>query len=163
MNADFQEIISLTQLGLEFTTSTSDIAIQIPGLTNNLKCLQVTELKIGIDPADVGANFDWITLEIVSPQGGITPASGGKLHTVPELRDAGTRLYKNYNDDHLVLLKLNAKLATMSSKPIVLRIRKADGSLLAKTFVYLRMDLVEENPIPRPYFELPDVDRFQAL
>ena len=160
---DFEEIISLSRLNYEFSGTTSDVIVQIPGLTNNLKCLQLTELKIGIDAADVGSNFDWITLEIVSPGGGIMPAAGGKLVTVPELNAAGTRLYKNYNDDHLILLKLNAKTATMSSKPITVRIRKSDGTLLAKTFLYLRMDLVEENPIPSPYFEPLDTDRFQAL
>lgn len=158
---DFQEVIVLLELGKDFLNTTDDIEFNIPGLTNDMKRLELKELKIGIDAADVGSNVNWITLEIVSPGKGLIPSAGSKLVTVPALEGGGTLLYRQYHHDNLVLFKLNSNLATQTSKPIKIRILKADQSRLAKTFVYLRMGLFEARAYD-PYLIPLSVSRFQA-
>lgn len=159
---DFQEIIVVQRLNYEFVNPTDDLLIQIPGLTNDLKRLELKELKIGIDASDVGSDTSWIYLDIKSPTGGLQVASGGKIATVPALEAAGTVLYRQYHHDNLVLLKLNCKQATMSSRPIHLRILRADQNPLAKTYVYLRLGLFEARNYD-PYLRPLPIDRFQAL
>lgn len=159
---DFQEIIVLQRLGFEYLNATDDLEIQIPGLTNDLQRLELKELKIGINAVDVGSNTDWITLDIKSPTGGLVPASGSKIITVPALEGGGTKLYRQYHHDNLILFKLNCKQATQSSRPIRLQIRKPDGDPLAKDFVYLRMGLFEAHNY-EPYLKPLDVHRFQAM
>lgn len=159
---DFQEVIVLQRLGLEFVNATDELEIQIPGLTSDLSRLELKELKIGINAADVGSNTDWITLHIKSPTGGLIPASGSKILTVPALEGGGTKLYRQYHHDNLILLKLNCKQATQTSRPIRLSILKPSGDRLAKDFVYLRMGLFEAGNFA-PYMKPLDVDRFQAL
>jgi len=157
-----QEIIVLERQGREYSGVTSDLEIFIPGMTNDLYSLELKELKIGVNVADVGSDLSWITFQVISPQGGITPCSGNNLHTVPASEVGGTVLYRQYHHDNLVLLKLIAKQATLSSRPIKLRILKPDGSRLAKDYVYLRMGLADAGHL-EPYQELPNVARFQAL
>lgn len=159
---DFEEIIVVQRLGIEYATPTSELQIQIPGLTNGLQRLELKELKIGINAADVGSNTDWIYLDIKAPRGGLIPASGSKLATVPVLEAAGTVLYRQYHHDNLILLKLNCKQATQSSRPVNLRILKADGSPLQIDFLYLRMGLFETKDVGKYLEELP-VHRFQAM
>ncbi len=159
---DFEEIIVLQRLGLEFETTTSDLEIQIPGLTTDLKRLELKELKIGINASDVGSNTDWIYLDIKSPGGGLQVVSGNKIVTVPALELGGTVLYRQYHHDNLILLKLNCKQSTTSSRPIHVRILKADQTPLAKDFVYLRMGLFESHHLD-PYLLPLNTERFQAL
>ena len=124
--------------------------------------MELKELKIGINVADVGSNTDWIYLDIKSPGGGLEVASGRKLATVPALEAAGTVLYRQYHHDNLVLLKLNCKQATQTSRPIHLRVLKPDQTPLAKNYVYLRLGLFEAQNFD-PYLRPLPVDRFQAL
>lgn len=159
---DSEEIIVIQRLGLEYVSPTDLLEIQIPGLTNDLKRLELKELKIGINAVDVGSNTNWIYLDIHSPTGGLVPSSGSKLATVPALENAGTTLYRQYHHDNLVLLKLNCKQATQTSRPIHLRILKATGDPLAIDYLYLRMSLVEAHNYD-PYLVPLSVPRFQAL
>lgn len=159
---DFEEIIIVQRLGFEFAGVRDDLEIQIPGLTNDLKRLELKELKIGINAADVGSDTSFIYLDIKSPGGGLQVASGSKLATVPALEAAGTVLYRQYHHDNLVLLKLNCKQATQSSRPIHLRILRADQVPLAKDYVYLRMGLYEAHNFD-PYLRPLATDRFQAM
>jgi len=158
---DFEEIIVLLREGLEYSGVSSDITFEIPGLTNDLKRLVLKELKIGVNVADVGSDLSWITIKILSPGGGVTPSSGTDLVTVPAVEAGGSVLYRQYHHDNLVLLKLNAQKATQTSRPIKIRINKADGSKLAKDYVYLRMGLFEAKDFA-PYMVPLNVARFQA-
>ncbi len=159
---DFEEIIVLQRVGVEYANATDDLLIQIPGLTTDLKRLELKELKIGINAADVGSNTNWITFEIKSPGGGLQVASGNKIVTVQALEAAGTILYRQYHHDNLILLKLNTKQATCSSRPIHLRILTATKDPLPITYLYLRMNLTETRELD-PYLVPLSVSRFQAL
>lgn len=159
---DFEEVIVLLKIGRDFIAPTEELSVNIPGLTADLKRLELKELKIGINSADVGADVSWITLDIKGPGGGLLPTSGSALHTVPALEGGGTVLYRQYHHDNLVLLKLNALNATTSGKPIKIRILKADGTRLAVDYVYLRMGLFEAHNYT-PYMQPLDVHRFQAF
>lgn len=159
---EFEEVIVVQRVGFEFDTPTSILEIQIPGQTQDLKRLELKELKIGINAASVGTNTSWITLDIKGPGGGLIPSAGQKLATVPALDAAGLTLYRQYHHDNLVLLKLNCKQATMSSKSFRLQILQAAGLPLAIDYIYLRMGLFEAKNFA-PYLQPLDVNRFQAL
>lgn len=159
---DFEEIIVLQRLGLEYDNVRDDLMIQIPGLTTDLKRLELKEMKIGINAVDVGSNTSWITFDIKSPGGGLQVASGNKIVTVPVLEAGGTILYRQYHHDNLVLFKLNCKQSTTSSRPIHVRILRADQVPLAKDYVYLRFGLFESHQLD-PYSHPLPTDRFQAL
>lgn len=159
---NLEEIITVQRIGKEFVNPTDSLEIQIPGLTNGLVQLDVKELKIGIDASGVGSDTSWIYLEIKSPNGGLIPAAGTQIATVPALDGGGTTLYRQYHHDNLILLKLNTKQATCSSRPIHLRILTATKDPLPITYLYLRMNLTETRELD-PYLVPLSVSRFQAL
>ena len=159
---DFREVIVLKRVGIDYDTATSVIDIQLPGLTQDLERLELKELKIGINAASVGTNTSWITLDIKSPGGGLVPTAGQRLVTVPALDAAGLTLYRQYHHDNLVLLKLNCKQATMSSKSFRIQVLQAADLPLAIDYIYLRMGLFEAQNFD-PYLKPLNVARFQAL
>ena len=159
-----KDIIVAQKVGRDFTTTTSDLEIQIPGLTSDLEKLELKELKVVVNAAAVaGLDPSYITLEIISPTGGLSPPSGNKLDTVPQVQVTGTQtaMYRQYQHP-LVLLELNAIQATMKTKSIKLRILDSSGVALPKDFVYLRLDLQEAENYG-PYLQPLPVARFQAL
>lgn len=174
---DFEEIIVLRR---DFVLPTDPIRFDIPGQTVNLKRLELKELKIQLDAGVVLTDVPYIELEILSPSGGLVPASGGKLILTPSIQTVGgvNYLYAQYRGNNVILLKQNSAKTTLASKPITFQLRRPDQSILAKVFVYLRMGLVEgdygtdfayselgraQSKFPLEFLALPHPDRFQAL
>lgn len=151
-----KDIISLTP---SFVNTTDDVEIQLPGLTSFLACLEIKEIKIGVNAADAAANLDWITLEIVSPYSGLETPSGRNIHIVPNYDTTTSDLYRQYHSDNVVILAMNSIQQTAQSKILKLRIKKADGTRLQKNFVYLRFKLKESEGV---YTTDPDRDQFRA-
>ena len=159
-----KDIIVAQRVGIEYPDIRSDLDIQIPGLTSDMEKLEIKELKIVVNAADVaGLDPAFIILEILSPTGGLVPPSGSRLFTVPgvTVTNGQTALYRQYQHP-MVLLELNSIQATMKTKSIKLRILNSAGVALAKDFVYLRLDLQEAENYD-PYLQPLPVARFQAL
>ena len=160
-----KDIIVALKLGRDFASARDILDIQIPGLTSDLEKLELKELKVVVNAADVaGLDPTSIILDVLSPTGGLSPPSGSRLETVPGVTVTGTQtaFYRQYQHP-LVLLELNAQQATMKTKSIRLNILDSSGTVsLAKDFVYLRLDLPEAENYP-PYLHPLPVARFQAL
>lgn len=160
------ELIVFKQLGPDFVQTTDSVEIQLPGLTNDMHTLELRELKIGIAAPDVASlDLEWLTIQIRCPQNGLLTPNGDKIVVVPEMIGAGTILFKEFHKNNVVLLGLNTKNPTQSSRPLTLQFLKGSGQALAKRYVYLRLGLLQAghskqfDPHP-PGF---DNDRFQAL
>jgi len=160
------ELIILKKLGTDFDQTTDSLQIQLPGLTNDMHTLELRELKIGIAAPDVGSlDLEWLTIQVKCPQNGLLTPNGEKIVVVPEMIGAGTILFKEFHKNNVVLLGLNTKNATQSSRPLTLQFLKASDQALAKRYVYLRLGLLQAG-----HMKLSDLhpggfdnDRFQAL
>ena len=150
------DVISLTP---SFVNTTDDLEIQLPGLTSFMTCLEIKEIKVGVNAADAAANLDWITLEILGPYSGMETPSGRNIHIVPNYDATTTSLYRQYHHDNVVILCMNARQQTAQSKTLRIRIKKADGTKLSKDYTYLRFKYVEVEGVST---NAPDNDRFRA-
>ena len=59
---DFQEIIVLQRLGLEYLNPTDDLEIQIPGLTNDMKRLELNLKEGELNYTDNIITITWFYL-----------------------------------------------------------------------------------------------------
>lgn len=161
---DYEEIIVTQTLGVEFTNATDTLSFYLPGLTNGMKKLELLEMKIWLEAPDIGStDVQWTTLDIKSPLGGVTTPNGGKIKVIPALVEAGTALFKEFHKNNVVLLKLNCKNTTESSKLLTIGFLKTTNLPLAKNRVYLRLGLWGTRTEPPEYLLQPlDWDRFQA-
>lgn len=160
------ELISHQIQGIDFDQTTDEVIIQLPGLTNDMYCLELRELKIGIAAPDVGSpDLEWVTIKISCPKAGLFTPNGDKIVIVPELLGGGTFLFKEFHKNNVDLLKLNTKNATSSSRPLKLQFLKATNNLpLAKRYVYLRFGLRQANHSTLiDYQGALNQDRFQAF
>lgn len=160
------ELIVLLKQGIDFDQTTDAVQIQLPGLTNDMHTLELRELKIGISAPDVGSlDLEWLTIKIRCPSNGLLTPNGDEIVVVPEMIGAGTVLFKEFHKNNIVLLGLNTKNPTQSSRPLILQFLKGSDLALAKRYVYLRFGLLQAGHSTRfdpnpPGF---DNDRFQAL
>lgn len=164
-NPDYDEIIITQTLGQDFVTNTDRLTISLPGLTNGMKKLELLEIKIWLDAGDVSTtDAQWTTIDIRCPRGGLLTPNGNQIKVIPALIETGTALFKEFHKNNVVLLKLNTKNTTESSKQLSLQFLKTTNQPLQKTRVYLRLGLTGTRTQPPDYLlQLPDPDRFQAL
>lgn len=157
------ELIFIKKLTQDFDQTTDPVVIQLPGLTNDMKCLELREIKIGVAAPDVAsADLEWLTIQVKCPQNGLLTPNGEKITIVPELIAAGTILFKEFHKNNVVMLNLNTKNATQSSRPLTLQFLKGTDQALAKRYVYLRLGLLQANHMSLSDRPL-DQDRFQAF
>jgi len=116
----------------------ADVQFRLPSTTSYLVKLSLVELAIRINAADVGNNTDTTTLELINPITGLVTCNGNSIVTVPNLDITGTKLYRQYQAAHLVLLKKHTQKSTEKDLPVTIRIRKGDGTVLLKDSVYMR-------------------------
>lgn len=164
LDPDYDEIIVTQTLGVDFVNPTDKLAFYLPGLTNGMKKLELLEMKIWLEAPDIGSpDVQWTTLDIKSPLGGVTTPNGAQIKVIPELIEAGTALFKEFHKNNVVLLKLNCKNTTETSKLLTIGFQKTTNLPLAKNRVYLRLGLLGSRTEPPDYLRQPlDWDRFQA-
>lgn len=176
---EFEEIIVLRK---DFPSPTDFVQFDLPGQTANLQRLELKELKIQLDAGVVLTDVPYIELDIFNASGGLVPASRPLILT-PSIQTVGgvNYLYAQYRGNNVILLKQNSRKTTLASRPIKLQLRRPDGAILAKVFVYLRMGLFENQSesqlsffehgeqnirpglLPLEFRDLPHQDRFAAL
>jgi len=162
----WQELILLKKHVVDFENTTDPVVFELPGLTNDMKVLELREIKIGVAAPDVASpDLEWLGIEIMSPKGGLLTPNGNVITIVPEFISAGTILFKEFHKNNVVLLELNTKNATQYSCSLKLQFLKGSNQALAKRYVYLRLGLRQANHMSlyAPRSGYPDDDRFQAL
>lgn len=159
------ELILLKRQGIDFDQPTDEVVFQLPGLTNDMYCLELREIKIGIAAPDVASvDLEWLTLKLQCPKAGLYTPNGDSIVIVPEMIGAGTILFKEFHKNNVELLRLNTKNATSSSRPLKIQFLKGTGLALSKRYVYLRLGLRQANHSQLIDHQAAlDQDRFQAF
>jgi hypothetical protein len=164
LDENYDELIITQTLGNEFANATDKLEIYLPGLTNGMKKLELLEMKIWLEAPDIGStDVQWTTFDIRCPLGGVTTPNGSQIKVIPALIETGTALFKEFHKNNVVLLKLNAKNTTETSRVLTLQFLKTNNLPLAKNRVYLRFGLLGTRTEPPDYLRQPlDWNRFQG-